>query len=334
MDRTSTTSLSNGSNSAERWSREEIAKIYDMPLLELVFRAAEIHREHHDPAEVQVCSLLSIKTGGCPENCGYCSQSVHHESRLEVEPLLSTEKVLQAAKNAKEGGATRFCMGAAWREVKDNRAFDRVLEMIKGVQEMGLEVCATLGMLNEEQAKKLKQAGLYAYNHNIDTSPEYYGKVCTTRKFEDRLDTLEAVRKAGMTVCCGGILGLGEVTEDRIGMLHVLANLDRVPESVPINSLVPIEGTPMEKNEPISVWEFIRMIACARILMPTAMVRLAAGRMNLSPEGQALAFLAGANSIFAGDKLLTTPNVELDQDHLLFKELGLRSKQASPTLDA
>jgi len=322
----------NGAHSPQRWSREEIAKIYQMPLLELVFRAAEIHREYHNPAEVQVCSLLSIKTGGCPENCGYCSQSVHHESRLEVEPLLPTAKVLEAAKRARDGGATRFCMGAAWREVKDNRAFDRVLEMVKGVQELGLEVCATLGMLNEDQARKLKEAGLYAYNHNIDTSPEFYGEVCTTRNFEDRLETLDAVRKAGMTVCCGGILGLGEANEDRVGMLHVLANLERVPESVPINSLVPIEGTPMADNKQVTVWEFIRMIACARIVMPTAMIRLAAGRMNLSPEGQALAFMAGANSIFAGDKLLTTPNVELDQDHLLFQELGLRAMEPAEAL--
>lgn len=310
------------------WSREEVKQIYDLPLLDLVFQAAQVHREHHDPGEVQVCSLLSIKTGGCPEDCGYCSQSVHHETGVEVQPLLRLEQVVQAAKNAKAAGATRFCMGAAWREVRDNRAFDRTLEMIKEVRGLGLEVCVTLGMLNESQAQKLKEAGLYAYNHNIDTSPEYYGKVCSTRTIDDRLATLEHVRNAGLTACCGGILGLGESDSDRVGLLHTLATLEAHPESVPINTLVHIPGTPLSDTPPVSTWEFIRCIATARILMPTAMVRLAAGRLYLNEEGQALAFLAGANSIFAGEKLLTTPNVELDQDQELMKTLGLYPRAA------
>ncbi|MCB0328619.1 MAG: biotin synthase BioB [Bdellovibrionales bacterium] len=308
------------------WTREEIQKLYDMPFLDLVFQAASVHRLFHNPSEVQICSLLSIKTGGCPEDCGYCSQSVHNETGLQVQPLLEVEEVVTAATRAKEAGATRFCMGAAWREVRDNRAFDRVLEMVKTVNGMGLEVCCTLGMLNEAQAQKLKEAGLHAYNHNIDTSPENYGKVCSTRTIDDRLNTLEAARSAGLTVCCGGILGLGESDSDRVGMLHTLATLDTHPESVPINSLVKIEGTPFAGNPDVSVWDFIRTIAVARITMPKAMVRLAAGRLSLNPEAQSLAFLAGANSIFAGEKLLTTPNPEFNEDLEFLKHLGLRGK--------
>lgn len=310
------------------WTKEEVLEIYSRPFLELVFEAASIHRTFHKPDQIQVCSLLSIKTGGCSEDCGYCSQSVHNNTELEVEPLLKTEQVLESAKKAKEAGSTRFCMGAAWREVRDNRAFERVLEMIKGVKELGLEVCCTLGMVNEEQAKKLKEAGLYAYNHNIDTSEKHYTKVCTTRTYEDRLKTLENVRNAGLTVCCGGILGLGEKEEDRIDMLHTLATLEEHPESVPINTLVAIPGTPMENNKQVTTWDFIRCIAVARILMPRTMVRLAAGRMGLSKEAQALAFLAGANSIFAGEKLLTTPNPEFNEDLSFLNSLGMKPKEA------
>ncbi|MCI5066685.1 biotin synthase BioB [bacterium] len=308
------------------WTREEIQGLYELPFLDLVFQAAEVHRTHHNAREVQVCSLLSIKTGGCPEDCGYCSQSVHHQTGVEVQPLLQVEEVIAAAERAKEAGATRFCMGAAWREVRDNRAFERVLEMVRAVRSMDLEVCCTLGMLTEAQAEKLKEAGLYAYNHNIDTSPENYSSVCSTRTIEDRLDTLEAARNAGLTVCCGGILGLGENDGDRVGMLHTLATLQHHPESVPINSLVQIEGTPFAGNPEVSVWDFIRTIAVARITMPKAMVRLAAGRLNLSREAQALAFLAGANSIFAGEKLLTTPNPEFNEDLEFLSHLGMRGK--------
>ena len=317
------------------WTRDEIQALYDKPFLDLVYQAASVHRQFHNPEEVQVCSLLSIKTGGCPEDCGYCSQSVHHETSVEVQPLLDVDAVIEAATRAKKAGATRFCMGAAWREVRDNRAFDRVLEMVSAVRDMDLEVCCTLGMLNEEQAQKLKAAGLHAYNHNIDTSPENYGSVCSTRTIDDRLQTLEAARSAGLTVCCGGILGLGENDKDRVGMLHTLATLPTHPESVPINTLVKIEGTPFAGNPDVSVWDFIRTIAVARITMPKAMVRLAAGRLSLSPEAQSLAFLAGANSIFAGEKLLTTPNPDFDEDMNFLNHLGLKGKapDCSPTHD-
>jgi len=313
------------------WTRDEIQALYDTPFLELVYQAASIHRQFHNPGEVQVCSLLSIKTGGCPEDCGYCSQSVHHETAVEVQPLLEVDEVIEAATRAKKAGATRFCMGAAWREVRDNRAFDRVLEMVRVVHDMDLEVCCTLGMLTEEQAVKLKAAGLHAYNHNIDTSPENYGSVCSTRTIEDRLNTLEAARSAGLTVCCGGILGLGESNQDRVGMLHTLATLPTHPESVPVNTLVKIEGTPFAGNPDVSVWDFIRTIAVARITMPQAMVRLAAGRLSLSAEAQSLAFLAGANSIFAGEKLLTTPNPDFDEDMNFLNHLGLTAKEPDCT---
>lgn len=270
-----------------------------------------------------MCRLLSIKTGGCPEDCGYCSQSVHNNTGLKKEPLMQVEAILQQAQAAKESGATRFCMGAAWREVKDGRAFDRVLDAVRGVRAMGMEACVTLGMLNEEQALRLKEAGLTAYNHNLDTSEKHYGNIVTTHTYQDRLRTIKAVSHAGISVCCGGIMGMGESDEDRIDFLHTLANLDPQPESVPVNALVPIEGTPLEKAQAFDLFSWLRVIAVARILMPKAMVRLSAGRLSLSREAQALAFLAGANAIFTGDKLLTTPNPESDIDSTLMQALGL-----------
>ncbi len=310
------------------WTREEISEIYNSPILELIYRAATVHRTHHDPSEVQVCTLLSVKTGGCPEDCAYCPQAARYHTDVKVHKLLPTEEVLNKALEAKESGSTRFCMGAAWREVRDNRDFDRVLDMVKGVSSLGMEVCCTLGMLSEEQAKKLKDAGLYAYNHNLDTSEEHYDEIITTRTYDDRLDTLENVRKADISVCSGGIIGMGEKENDRIGMLHTLATLPKHPESVPVNALVPVEGTPLAEQPRVSVWEMIRMIATARILMPEAMVRLSAGRVRMNMEEQALCFLAGANSIFAGDKLLTTPNPDVVQDKDMFQVLNLRPRAA------
>ncbi|MTI30293.1 biotin synthase BioB [Xanthovirga aplysinae] len=310
------------------WTREEIAKIYNSPIMELIYRGASVHRQNHDPNEVQVCTLLSVKTGGCPEDCSYCPQAARYHTDVKVEKLLPTEEVLKAALNAKEAGSTRFCMGAAWREVRNNRDFDRVLDMVKGVNEMGMEVCCTLGMLTEEQAQKLKDAGLYAYNHNLDTSEEHYEEIISTRTYDDRLETIDNVRKANISVCSGGIIGLGESENDRIGMLHTLANMTEHPESVPVNALVPVEGTPLEDQERVSVWEMIRMIATARIIMPKAMVRLSAGRVRMNTEEQALCFLAGANSIFAGDKLLTTPNPEEDLDKKMFQTLNLKPRES------
>jgi biotin synthase len=310
------------------WTRAEIENIYHSPILDLIYRAATVHRTYHDPQEVQVCTLLSIKTGGCVEDCAYCSQAARYHTEVKVHKLLPTEEVLEHAKAAKEAGSTRFCMGAAWREVRDNKDFDRVLDMVKGVNQMGMEVCCTLGMLTKEQAEKLKDAGLYAYNHNLDTSEEYYEEVISTRTFKDRLDTIENVRKAKISVCSGGIIGMGENHTDRIGMLLTLATLPEHPESVPVNALVPIAGTPLEDCPRVSVWEMIRMIATARIIMPKAMVRLSAGRLQMSTEEQALCFMAGANSIFAGDKLLTTPNPEVDADKQMFQVLNLKPRQA------
>ena len=310
------------------WSIDEVAELYNYPLLELVYKAASVHRHYNDTGEVQVCTLLSIKTGGCPEDCAYCPQAARYNTGVNVQPLMQKEEVLQYAAKAKEAGSTRFCMGAAWREVRDNKDFDRVLDMVKGVNEMGMEVCCTLGMLTDEQAKKLADAGLYAYNHNLDTSPEYYGEIIHTRTYDDRLRTLDNVRKAGVTVCCGGIIGLGETHDDRIKMLHTLATMPEHPESVPINALVAIEGTPLASNEKIDVWDMARMIATARILMPKAMVRLSAGRTNMSVAEQALCFMAGANSIFAGDKLLTTPNPSFEEDNAMFSLLGLKPRES------
>jgi len=310
------------------WQLQEIKTIYQTPLLELVFRAATLHRKYNDTAEVQVCTLLSIKTGGCSEDCAYCPQASRYDTGVGVQALLKKEDVLSFAQKAKDAGSTRFCMGAAWREVRDNRDFDRVLEMVKGVNEMGMEVCCTLGMLTAEQAQKLADAGLYAYNHNLDTSKEHYSEIITTRTYNDRLQTLDNVRKAGVSVCCGGIIGLGETHEDRIQMLHTLSTLPEHPESVPINALVPIPGTPLENNKKADIWDMVRMIATARILMPKAMVRLSAGRTEMSIAEQALCFMAGANSIFAGDKLLTTPNPSFDEDNAMFQLLGLTPRTA------
>ena len=308
------------------WTLPEVEALYDLPLLDLVFKAAGVHRTYHNPNEVQVSSLISIKTGGCSEDCGYCPQAARYHTDVKVHKLMPVEQVLEQAQNAKNGGASRMCLGAAWREVRDNRDFDQVLEMVKGINEMEMEVCCTLGMLTEEQAQRLADAGLYAYNHNIDTSEEHYSEVITTRTFDDRLNTHKNVRKAGVTLCSGGIIGLGEQKEDRMKMLITLANMEVQPESVPINTLVPVKGTPMEDYEKVPVWDLVRMVAIARIMMPKSAVRLSAGRLDLSDEGQALCFMAGANSIFAGDKLLTTPNPEFGRDEELFKILRIQPK--------
>jgi len=309
-------------------SIEEVKEIYNTPLLELIYRAATVHRQYNDTGEVQVCTLLSIKTGGCPEDCAYCPQAARYSTGVNVQALMQKKEVLEYAEKAKAAGSTRFCMGAAWREVRDNKDFDRVLEMVKGVNELGMEVCCTLGMLNEDQAKKLADAGLHAYNHNLDTSAEYYNEIITTRTYNDRLSTLDNVRKAGVTVCCGGIIGLGETHEDRIGMLHTLVTMPKHPDSVPINALVRVKGTPLENNTKVDTWDMVRMIATARILMPATMVRLSAGRAEMSQAEQALCFMAGANSIFAGDKLLTTPNPSFEEDNLMFELLGLKPRAA------
>jgi biotin synthase len=310
------------------WTKEEIQNIYGLPLLELIFQSATVHRRYNNTAEVQVCTLLSVKTGGCSEDCAYCPQAARYHTDIKVHALMQTEEVLQYAKKAKQAGSTRFCMGAAWREVRDNRDFDRVLDMVKAVNNLGMEVCCTLGMLTESQAEKLADAGLYAYNHNLDTSREYYDEIITTRTYKERLDTLEHVRKAGVSVCCGGIIGLGETHEDRIEMLKTLANLPEHPESVPVNALVRIKGTPLENNPKVDIWDMVRMIATARILMPKAMVRLSAGRADMTVPEQALCFMAGANSIFAGDKLLTTPNPSFEEDNEMFEVLGLNAMEA------
>ncbi|WP_338794115.1 biotin synthase BioB [Bernardetia sp. MNP-M8] len=310
------------------WTRAEIAEIYNTPVLELIYKGASVHRKFHETSEVQVCTLLSVKTGGCPEDCAYCPQAARYHTDVEASRMLKNQEIVEKAKEAKESGSTRFCMGAAWREVRNGREFDRVVDAVKEINGMGLEVCCTLGMLTEEQAQKLKEAGLYAYNHNLDTSEEYYDKIISTRDYSNRLDTLENVRKSGISVCSGGIIGMGEAEEDRIGMLHTLATLPEHPESVPVNALVPVEGTPLEEQEKVSVWEMVRMIATARIIMPKAMVRLSAGRVRMSVEEQALCFLAGANSIFAGDKLLTTPNPDAKTDKELFQILQIKPRQA------
>ena len=301
---------------------EHALQLYRLPLFELIDQAHQVHRQWHDPADIQRCVLLSIKTGGCPEDCGYCSQSAHHAANVPRQPLLTIEEVRTAAQRAKERGATRFCMGAAWRSAPYGEPFERVLGMVREVKSFGLEACATLGRLDQEQADSLKEAGLDAYNHNLDTSREFYGQVITTRTFEDRLRTIEAVRKAGITVCCGGILGLGESELDRCRLLTELASMQPQPESVPINLLVPIEGTPLGSAEPVKSTDLIRTIAVARILMPQSRVRLSAGRLSLNHEAQLLAFFAGANSIFIGDKLLTTPNVAEYDDQRLLAEVG------------
>jgi biotin synthase len=308
------------------WTRQEIAEIFNKPVMELIYDAATVHRQHNDASEVQVCTLLSIKTGGCPEDCSYCPQAARYHTDVKVQKLLDVDFVLDKARQAQESGSTRFCMGAAWREVRENKDFDKVIEMVSGVNAMGLEVCCTLGMLTEDQATKLKNAGLYAYNHNLDTSEEHYEEIITTRTYGDRLETIDNVRNANISVCSGGIIGLGESNEDRIGMLHTLATMKEHPESVPVNALVPVAGTPLENQEKVSVWDMVRMIATARIIMPRAMVRLSAGRVRMTVEEQALCFMAGANSIFAGDELLTTPNPGVDQDKEMFQTLNLKPR--------
>ena len=306
--------------------------MYATPLLDLVFKAAQVHRMHHDPAMVQRCTLLSIKTGGCPENCNYCSQSSHWsgDTGLKAEKLMGLEEVYEAAVRARESGSTRFCMGAAWRGPSQvgPRQWERVLEMVRRIRGLGMEVCTTLGMLTPEQARELREAGLTAYNHNLDTSPEFYGKITTTRRYEDRLATLEAVRDAGISVCAGGIIGLGEAQEDRVGLILQLATLPAHPESVPINRLVAVKGTPLQDQAAPSGLDLVRCIATARVVMPRTVVRLSAGRLDLTEADQALAFLAGANSIFDGDKLLTTPNNDRDDDARMFELLGLKSRPA------
>ena len=311
------------------WTRDEVRNIYWLSLPELIFQAQLAHREFYRPDEVQLCRLLSIKTGGCPEDCAYCSQSGHYQTGVRREPLMDPSDVLAAATQAKAEGATRFCMGAAWRQVADGKDFERVLEMVRGVAALDLEVCCTLGMLSESQAQRLKQAGLTAYNHNLDTSPEFYPRIITTRVYDDRLRTIEHVRNAGITVCCGGILGMGESDEDRIGLLEQLARLDPHPESVPINMLVPNEGTPLSQAEELDPLVLVRAIATARILMPASRVRLAAGRRGLSQEAVALCFLAGANSIFTGEKLLTTPNPGTRADQDMLENLGMKAMQSA-----
>ncbi|SMQ74207.1 biotin synthase [Altererythrobacter xiamenensis] len=310
------------------WTREEIAELFDLPFTELLFRAANVHREFHPPEQVQLCTLLSIKTGGCPEDCGYCSQSVKADSGVEATKLMEVQSVLQRAAQAKDAGSQRFCMGAAWRNPKD-RDMPAIVEIVKGVRAMGLETCMTLGMLTPKQADMLAEAGLDYYNHNVDTGPEYYERVISTRNYQDRLDTLQNVRDAGINVCSGGIVGMGETREDRVGFVHTLATLERHPESVPVNALVPVKGTvlgdmladtPLAKIDDI---EFVRTVAVARITMPMSMVRLSAGRESMSEATQALCFMAGANSIFTGDKLLTAPNAGDDSDAALFAKLGL-----------
>jgi biotin synthase len=311
------------SEARQKWTHERVREIHDMPFLLLLDRARQVHRDNHPDNQVQLCTLLSVKTGGCPEDCAYCPQSAHHDTDVGRQPMLSVEAVRAAAKRAKDQGATRFCMGAAWREIKDGPQFDEVLDMVKVVKGLGLEACCTLGMLKPAQAARLKAAGLDAYNHNIDTSAKHYRSIISTRDQTDRFETLSAVREAGITVCSGGIIGMGESIDDRCAMLLQLANLEPQPESVPINALVRIKGTPLENMPPVEATEFVRMIATARILMPKARVRLSAGRTELSQEAQLLCLYAGANSVFYGDVLLTTPNPEMANDDALLRSAGL-----------
>jgi biotin synthase len=308
-------------------TKEALLELYNKPLLELVFEAATVHRQFHNPREVQMSSLLSIKTGGCAEDCGYCPQAARYNTDVEAQKLMTVENVVEQAKNAKANGSSRLCMGAAWREVRDNRDFDNVVEMVQAINDLDMEVCCTLGMMNENQAKRLKNAGLYAYNHNLDSSKEFYKDVISTREYEDRLNTIDNARKAGISVCSGGIIGMGEAVEDRVGLLLSYMEMETPPESIPINALVAVEGTPLEDQKPIEQWEMIRMVATTRIAFPQSVVRLSAGRTKMNMEGQALCFMAGAGSIFAGDKLLTTPNPEFNEDKEMFEILGLISKE-------
>lgn len=309
------------------WTFDEIAAIYHKPLLDLIYEAATVHREHKNYAEVQISSLVNIKSGGCPEDCAYCPQAARYHTEIDVHALLKQEEVLATAKQAKEAGVSRMCLGAAWREVRDNRDFDRVLDMVRGINDIGMEVCCTLGMLTYEQAQRLAEAGLYAYNHNIDTSSEHYSEIITTRTIDDRLKTLDHVRKANLTICSGGIVGLGEKDSDRINMLLLLANLPKHPESVPINALVPVQGTPLENQPRVPFHDMVRMIATTRLVLSKSVVRLSAGRREMSMAEQALCFMAGANSIFAGDKLLTTDNPSFEEDMNMFELLGLTARK-------
>ncbi|WDF69935.1 biotin synthase BioB [Sphingobacterium oryzagri] len=313
------------------WTKEELIAIYNKPLLTLVFEAAALHREWHNAEEVQMSTLLSVKTGGCPEDCSYCGQAARYHTDIQVQALLPTETVISHAKKAKAHGSSRFCMAAAWREVRDNRDFDRIIDMVKGVNALGMEVCCTLGMLTETQAQRLQEAGLYAYNHNLDTSAEYYDEIISTRTFDNRINTIQHVRNAGITVCSGGIIGLGESTADRIAMLRTLANMEKHPESVPINALARVKGTPLENNPKVDTWDMVRMIATARIAMPASMVRLSAGRTEMTTMEQAWCFMAGANSIFTGEreKLLVTPNPGISEDLDMLATLGLKPMMCS-----
>ncbi|OJV55257.1 MAG: biotin synthase BioB [Bacteroidetes bacterium 43-16] len=308
------------------WTKAELNDIYNSPLMELVYRAASVHREWHPADEVQISTLLSVKTGGCPEDCSYCGQAARYHTDIKVQALLPVDTVIAHAQKAKDSGSSRFCMAAAWREVRDNRDFDRIIEMVKGVNELGLEVCCTLGMLTESQAQRLQEAGVYAYNHNLDTSEDYYNAIISTRNFDNRINTINNVRKAGMTVCSGGIIGLGESTADRVAMLLTLANMEKHPESVPINALARVKGTPLENNPKVDIWEMVRMIATARIAMPASMVRLSAGRIEMTETEQAWCFMAGANSIFTGERetLLVTPNPGVTEDMQMLHNLGLK----------
>ncbi|MCB1110777.1 MAG: biotin synthase BioB [Chlamydiia bacterium] len=310
------------------WTLREIKNLYEMPLVKLIARAMGVHAEHHEVGEVQVCHLISIKTGGCLEDCKYCAQSSHYKTSVKPQPMMRYEETLSRAKEAVARGATRVCLGAAWTEVRENKQFEDTLRMVKGIAELGVEVCCTLGFINASQAGRLKEAGLYAYNHNLDTSEAFYKTIITTRSYQDRLKTLDVVEEAGLSVCCGGILGMGESIEDRLKLIHTLSNRDPHPESVPINKLSRIEGTPLEDQPLLPFWEMVRIIAIARITMPKTMVRLSAGRIELSPSEQALCFLAGANSIFSGEKLLTVANTPVDRDCELFEQLGLKKRRA------
>lgn len=318
--------MNNTGTLRHNWTKPELLAIYERPLLDLIYEAATVHRAWHNADEIQLSTLLSVKTGGCPEDCSYCGQAARYHTDINVQALLPTETVLAHAQKAKDQGSTRFCMAAAWREVRDNRDFDRIIDMVKGVNNLGLEVCCTLGMLTEQQAQRLQEAGVYAYNHNLDTSEEYYKEIISTRSFDHRLDTINHVRKAGMTVCSGGIIGLGETAEDRISMLLTLANMEKHPESVPINALARVKGTPLENNPKIDTWEMVRMVATARIAMPASMVRLSAGRIEMTETEQAWCFMAGANSIFTGERetLLVTPNPGVSEDRQMLTHLGLK----------
>ena len=315
------------SETRHNWTKEEILEIYNKPFMELLYEAATVHRLHHDPNTVQVSTLLSIKTGGCSEDCGYCPQAARYHTDIEGNDLMSVQQVKAQALRAKSTGSSRVCMGAAWRNVKDGEEFDQVLEMVRTINKLDMEVCCTLGMVTENQAQRLAEAGLYAYNHNLDSSEEYYKEVISTRGYQDRIDTIDNVRKTNVTVCSGGIIGMGENIADRAGMLVALSTLNPQPESTPINALVAVEGTPLEDQKPVSIWDMLRMVATTRIVMPETQVRLSAGRTQMTREGQAMCFFAGANSIFAGDKLLTTPNPDVNEDMAMFKTLGLNPQK-------